>query len=134
MRTSTTKRLKIMIIEDEPDILNLYYDYLSRIGHKVINRYLNGDTIITDIQKEAPDIYLIDYRLPGNKNGIDVAIEILNKFPEASILFITAHEPLRSEISKYPELRAKNIMVLMKPIKLNRIEESMLYLVNKKWS
>lgn len=123
-----------MIIEDEPDILNLYYDYLSRIGHKVINRYLNGDTIITDIQKEAPDIYLIDYRLPGNKNGIDVAIEILNKFPEASILFITAHEPLRSEISKYPELRAKNIMVLMKPIKLNRIEESMLYLVNKKWS
>lgn len=123
-----------MIIEDEPDILNLYYDYLSRIGHKVINRYLNGETIITDIQKEAPDIYLIDYRLPGNKNGIDVAIEILNKFPEASILFITAHEPLRSEISKYPELRAKNIMVLMKPIKLNRIEESMLYLVNKKWS
>lgn len=123
-----------MIIEDEPDILNLYYDYLSRIGYKVINRYLNGDTIITDIQKEAPDIYLIDYRLPGNKNGIDVAIEILNKFPEASILFITAHEPLRSEISKYPELRAKNIMVLMKPIKLNRIEESMLYLVNKKWS
>lgn len=51
------------------------------------------DTIITDIQKEAADIYLIDYRLPGNKNGIDVAIEILNKFPKASILFITAHEP-----------------------------------------
>ena len=125
-------RLKIMIIEDEPDILALYNEYLSRIGHQVINRYLNGDTIITDIQNEAPDIYLIDYRLPGNKNGIDVAIEILNKFPKAPILFITAHEPLLSEISKYPELRAENIMVLMKPVRLNRIEKSMLFLVNKK--
>ena len=47
-----------------------------------------------------PDIYLIDYRLPGNKNGIDVATEILNKFPSASILFITAYELLLRDINK----------------------------------
>ena len=92
MRETTKEGIKIMIIEDEEDILILYNDYLSSKGHQVVNRYLNADSIITDIEKETPDVYLIDYRLPGNKNGIDVAIEILNKYPSSPILFITAFE------------------------------------------
>ena len=124
------KRLKIMIIEDEEDILNLFNDYLSSKGHQVVNRYLSADTIMTDIQKETPDVYLIDYRLPGNKNGIDMAIEILNKIPSAPILFITAYESLYHEISKSPKFHDKNIQILLKPVKLNQIESSILNLVN----
>jgi DNA-binding NtrC family response regulator len=131
VRETTNKRLKIMIIEDEEDILILYNDYLSSKGHQVLNQYLNADSIITDIQKETPDVYLIDYRLPGNKDGIDVAIEILNRYPSASIVFITAFELLDREIAKHPIFYDKNIDVLLKPIKLNEIEKSMLDLVNK---
>lgn len=94
------KRLKIMIVEDEEDILLLYNDYLCSNGHQVVNRYLNSELIISELEKEPADVYLIDYRLPGNKNGIDLAIEILNKFPSAPILFITAYEPLFLELPK----------------------------------
>jgi DNA-binding NtrC family response regulator len=128
---TTTKRLKIMIIEDEEDILILYNDYLISKGHQVINKYLSADSIITDIEKETPDVYLIDYRLPGNKNGIDVAIEILSRYPSAFIVFITAFELLDREITKHSIFYDKNIDVLIKPIKLNEIEKSMLDLVNK---
>lgn len=54
--------------------------------------FLNGEDIIKEINRVTYEIYLIDYLLPDNKNGIDVAIEILNNFPSARILFITAHQ------------------------------------------
>ena len=65
---------------------------------------------------------MIDFRLPGNKNGIDIAIEILTRFPSAPILFITAYEQLQKEISKNPVFYNKNIEVLVKPVKLDIIE------------
>ena len=95
----------------------------------MVSKYLSADSIMSDIEKDMPDVYLIDYRLPGNKNGIKVATEILNKFPKAPILFITAHESLRNEMSKLPKFHDKNIKFLTKPVKM---ESSMLNLVNKK--
>ena len=123
----TTKEMyTIIILEDEVDILALYSDYVSRNGHGVLGTYLNADTIFQDIDIEPPDVYIIGYRLPGHKNGIDIAIEILNRFPSASILFITAFELLHTEISKNPIFYGKNTQVLVKPVKLDKIEKSML--------
>ena len=64
--------------------------------------FLNGKDIIKEINRVTYEIYLIDYRLPTNNNGIDVAIEILIKFPSSRILFITGYEDLQNEISKNP--------------------------------
>jgi CheY-like chemotaxis protein len=75
------RKLKVMIIEDEQDILVLLRDYLSGQGHEVVSCYLDANNILTDFNKNQPDICLIDYKLPGNKNGIEAAIEILNKHP-----------------------------------------------------
>lgn len=88
-----------MILDDEEDILTLYSDYLSNMGHRILSTYVNADSILQDIGIEPPDIYIIDYRLPGNINGVEVAIEILKKFPLACIIFITAFEMLEKELS-----------------------------------
>jgi DNA-binding LytR/AlgR family response regulator len=98
----------------------------------VIYRYIKEDSIMTDFEKETPDVYLIDCRLPANKNEIDVAIQISNKFPSAPILFVTPDEHQCREISKNPIFYDKNIDVLLKPVKLDQIESSILNLVNKK--
>ena len=90
------KTYTIMLLDDEEDILKLYSDYLSFRGHRVLKTYVNADTILDDIDIECPDIYIIDYRLLGNMNGIEVAIEILKKFPSANMIFITAVETFRA--------------------------------------
>ena len=74
---------------------------------------------------ECPDAYIIDYRLLGNMNGVEVAIEILKKFPSASIIFVTAVELLDQEISKHNIFCDKNIEVLVKPVKLGQIQNSL---------
>jgi DNA-binding NtrC family response regulator len=126
----TIKTLTIMILDDEEDILTLYSDYLSRKGHRVIKTYVNSETILEDIDIERPDVYIIDYRLPGNRNGIEVASEILKKFPSSFIMFITAFEFLDQEISKHDVLRDKNVEIMIKPVKLRQIEDSLLNLMN----
>lgn len=118
-----------MILDDEEDNLALYSDYLSKIGHRILSTYANADNIIQDIDIEPPDIYIIDYRLPGNLNGVEVAIEILKKFPLSRIIFITAFELLEKELSKHDIFCDKKIDVLIKPIKLNRIQDSLLSLL-----
>jgi len=73
---TTSETHTIMILDDEEEILKLYSDYLSRKGHRVLRTYVNADTILDDIDIECPDDYIIDYRLLGNMNGIEVAVEI----------------------------------------------------------
>ena len=126
----TKNRLKIMIIEDEEDILTLYSDYLSSKGYQVIARYTRGNNIKTDLERYSPDVYLIDSRLPGKKSGTEVATEILDVYPSAPILFITADQHQPREIEKNPTFHHKKVDILLKPVKLNKIEHSMLNLVN----
>lgn len=128
---TTKETYTIMILEDEEDILALYSDYLSRNGHRVLGTYVNADTILQDIDIEPPEVYIIDYRLPGNMNGIEVAIEILTKFPASCIMFITAFEHLVQEISKHDIFFDKNIDVLIKPVKLNQIQNSLINLLTR---
>jgi len=131
MSQSNNKKLKIMILEDEEDILILYKDFLVGKGHEITTTYKTGDEVINEIDNLRSDIYMIDFRLPGNKNGFDIAIEILTRFPSAPILFITAYEHLHKEISENPVFYNKNIEVLVKPVKLDIIESTIFHLVNK---
>ena len=96
-----------------------------------IRTYINAYTILEDINIEPPDVYIIDYRLLGNMNGIEVAIEILNKFPSACIIFITAFELVKKEISKRNNFQDKNIDVLIKPVKLNAIQNTIINLISR---
>ena len=104
----------LMILDDEEDILTLYSDYLSNMGHRILSTYVNADSILQDIGIEPPDIYILHYRLPGNTNGVKVAIEILKKFPLACIIFITAYELLEKVLSKKDIFCDKKIDVLIK--------------------
>jgi DNA-binding response OmpR family regulator len=131
MNKESKRPLKIMIVEDDEDILTLYSDYLSKKGYHVIARYTKGNDIQTDLQKHSPDIYLINSLLPGQKNGTEIATEILNVYPSAPILFITADLNQHEEIQKNPVFRDKKVDVLLKPVKLNEIEHSIINLVNK---
>jgi len=123
--------LKIMIVEDDEDILTLYSDYLSKKGYHVIARYTRGNNIKTDLERHSPDVFLINSILPGKKTGIEVATEILNIYPSAPILFITADYRQPEVIEKNPEFRDKKVDVLIKPVKLEQIEHRIINLVKK---
>lgn len=126
------KQFNIMIIEDEQDILLLYKDYLLSRGHKIVATSTTANEILSDYDRIQPDVAIIDYKLPNNKNGIDAAIQILDKYPSAAILIVTAYETVRKEIAKRSLFDNKRVEVLIKPLRLAQLETSIVDIVNKK--
>ncbi|MEM6794964.1 MAG: response regulator transcription factor [Acidobacteriota bacterium] len=57
-------RRKIVVIEDEPDILEVIEYNLTREGYSVFSAS-NGDDGLRTIIREAPDLVLLDLLLPG---------------------------------------------------------------------
>jgi len=125
------EKLKIMIVQGDEDNMTLYSDFLSRRGYHVIARYTKGDDILTDVEKEPPDVFVLNSRLPGNKSGTEVATEILDVYPSAPILFITADYGQPVQVKKHPKLRDKKVEILIKPVKLEQVENAILNLVSK---
>ena len=113
-----------MIIEDEEDILILYRDFLRVIGHEIVCGSQHADNIMSEFDKNLPDVCLMDY-----KSGRDAATEILIKYPLTPIIFITGYEQLRKEIANNAFFKDKNIRVLIKPVRLSEIEKVILDLV-----
>jgi DNA-binding response OmpR family regulator len=110
-----------MIVEDEHDILTLYKDYLKNRGHHVIASSTTADEALIDFEKYKPDLVIIDYKLPGMKNGLQAAREILSKFSSAKILIITGHENIKQELHNDDFFRDKNVSIIIKPVRLSKL-------------
>jgi DNA-binding NtrC family response regulator len=131
MAKKEKKQFSIMIVEDEQDILLLYKDYLLSRGHKIVATSTTANEIMSDYDRIRPDVAIIDYKLPNNKNGIDAATQILDKYPSAAILIVTAYETVKKEIAKISVFDNKRVEVLIKPLRLAQLESSILNIVNK---
>ena len=131
MAKKEKKQLSIMIIEDEQDILLLYKDYLLSRGHNVVATSTTANEIMSDYDRIRPDVAIIDYKLHTEKNGIDAAIQIIEKYPSAAILMVTAYETVSKEIAKISLFDNKRVEVLIKPLRLTQLETSIVNIVNK---
>jgi len=125
------KQLSIMIIEDEQDILLLYKDYLMSKGHKVLATSTTANEIMSDYDRIKPDVAIIDYKLPTEKNGIDAATQILDKYPSAAIMIVTAYDTVKKEVANNSFFDNKRIGILIKPIRLSQLENSIINIANQ---
>jgi len=114
---------KVMILEDEQDMLHIYKDFLSTKGLSVIVTSTTADEATDDYEKYRPDFVIIDYKLPGKKNGLQAAKEILMRDPSGRILMLTAFENVKDELKKDLFFDDKTIQVLLKPVKLARLAD-----------
>jgi len=78
---------KILIVDDEPQILKVLKAYLEKIGFNVIAAADGNEALVT-FQREKPDFIILDLNLPG-MDGIDVC-KAIRKDSNVPILMLTA--------------------------------------------
>lgn len=86
---------KILIVDDDKDIVNLMCDILSDECYEV-NRAFNGYEAIGSVKNEKYDLIILDIMLP-DMNGYDVLREIRNK-THCPIIFLTAKSKITDKI------------------------------------
>ena len=114
---------KVMILEDEQDMLHIYKDFLSTKGLSVIVTSTTANEAMDDYEKYRPDFVIIDYKLPGKKNGLQAAKEILMRYQSGRILMLTAFDNVKDDLKKDLFFDDKTIQVLLKPVKLARLAD-----------
>ena len=79
--------IKIILVDDEPEILTLVRDYLTREGFSVLTA-INGNEGMELIEREKPDLVLLDWMLPG-MSGLEMC-KHLRETSTIPIIMLTA--------------------------------------------
>lgn len=110
---------KILLVDDEPSILESVSDALENVGYNVIKGH-DGEEAITLYEKEKPDIVLLDIRMPV-KDGLEAFFDIKKLHKDAKIIFMSAY-PLENDT--YQRVKENEIVyVLTKPFSIDLLLE-----------
>lgn len=91
--------LKILIVDDEPDICYFLSNNLTKKGFSTSYSYtLKGAEEL--IETNNPSVLLLDNHLPDGK-GVEFAAKITNRHPELKIIMITAHDTPQDRAKAY---------------------------------
>ncbi len=81
------KRARILVVDDDPPILDLLSMHLSKDGYDVLTAH-DGDQALTKIEKEQPDLVLLDILMP-HVDGLTVC-ELVREYSPVPIIIISA--------------------------------------------
>ncbi len=111
--------MKILIIDDEMDILTLFKDVLESVRHKV-EIAIDGEMGLEKFKEGKNfDLVVMDYRMYG-KDGLQISRKILNIDKNAKILFASADNSIKKEA-----LDMGAVGFLLKPFDVDVLVEEM---------
>ena len=82
--------IRILIVEDEVIIAESLASLLTDLGYTITGKELRAESALQTIEKDPPDLALLDIRLKGSKDGIWLGEQIRQRFRFAFI-FLTSH-------------------------------------------
>jgi PAS domain S-box-containing protein len=117
MDQQTVPKAKILIVEDEGIIALELTSLLKQFGYIVLDNLLSGEKALERIEKDPPDLVLMDIVLKGPMDGIEAAHIIRTRWG-IPVIFLTAYaekERLKRAKLVYP------FGFIVKPYKENDI-------------
>jgi DNA-binding response OmpR family regulator len=84
---------RILVVDDEPNLLTLYKKELQDEGHEVATA-LNAWEALTRFKEDPPDLVVLDIRLPG-MDGLEAASRLMSLDRQVSLVFHTAYGSFR---------------------------------------
>lgn len=101
---------RILIVEDEPDVLLLLENRVKGAGHDVVSA-TNGEEGLTLVATEKPDLVVLDWMMP-RRDGIEVCEEIRASDPDhrTKVLMLTARSQ-QSDVDRAMEAGADDYIV-----------------------
>jgi len=87
---SRAKVPRIFVVEDEAVIAIALQERLEALGYEVCGATARGETAVQSISESRPDLVLMDVKLAGSTDGVEVAQE-LREHSDVPIVFLTAY-------------------------------------------
>jgi CheY-like chemotaxis protein len=82
--------MDILIVEDEAVLAMVYLKQLRELGYQDVGLAFSGEDALAAVEQDLPKLILLDIKLRGHLDGIDVA-EIIRCRHMVPIVYITAY-------------------------------------------
>ena len=116
---------KILVIDDEPSILESLNMFLTEKGHKVFTA-LTGAKGLELFSKQLFQVVIMDIRLPDT-NGLDILRTMIKEEKSSKIIMITAFQDMETTILA---MKRGAFDYIHKPLDVNDIEKAVDRAVN----
>ncbi len=107
---------RILIVDDEPDALELMQELFERKGYLSLTAS-NGLDALKKIKNEEPEIVITDIRMP-EMDGMQLLKTINKEHPHIPVIMVTAHGTIETAVEAM-KLGAKDY--ILKPLRLDEI-------------
>ena len=98
-----TAPLRALIVEDERLIAEELRDRLARLGFEPVGVADNFDAALHSVQQHNPDLVILDVRLKGARDGIDVGRQSARRSPTRALLFTALSDDTHLDRAKLTE-------------------------------
>lgn len=115
--------MRIVVVDDEP----LARERLTRLigefpGYEIVGEAGDGEAALKIVEAQEPDVVLLDIRMSGTIDGLQVARTLATDDMPPAVIFTTA----------YPEhalsaFDAKGAAYLLKPVRKEKLREALLH-------
>ena len=78
----------ILVIDDEPDVVEVISVYFGNSGYEVVGASHGGDGLML-AELHRPDVILLDIMMPGI-DGVEVLQQLRLRWPEIPVVMLTA--------------------------------------------
>jgi DNA-binding NarL/FixJ family response regulator len=83
--------VRVVAADDHPAYLRATTETLTRAGLCVVGVSSTGQGAIDDVRVHAPDVALVDLRMPG-LSGADVARTVSARYPATRVVILSAYD------------------------------------------
>src|SRR5207244_2744131 len=78
---------RILVIDDDPNIVEMVIDYFAGAGYEVIAAHHGGDGLML-AEQERPDVVLCDIRMPG-LSGVEVLQQLKLRWRDLPVIIVS---------------------------------------------
>jgi DNA-binding response OmpR family regulator len=121
-----TPLAKILLVEDEIEILDAITEYLEREGYAV-TRAVDGAEALRRVENEPPDLVLLDVGLPG-LSGLEVLRRLREDHPRVPVVMLTG---LDDEAQARRTLQMGAVDYVRKPFDLGHLSRVVLAAIGR---
>lgn len=81
--------VRIVIADNDPEVLDLLGTDLTAEGHDIVGLAPDGDDAIAMCDRLAPDVLILDFRMPPGPDGVEVARRVHERRPGVRVIMYT---------------------------------------------
>lgn len=120
MNAIKNKQLKVLLVDDEPDVTELLV-YAFRKDPYVIITAASGQEALDILYRDPVEILVTDIKMPG-MNGLELTKRVLQEFPTTRVIVITAHGDVETAVEA---MKLGAVDFLQKPVNHEILRMSM---------